>query len=225
MEYITLKSGRQWPMNTAYMGDCLDFMRELPDKCIDLVLTDPPYFEDPESGKYWHGSKQCVKKTYKKIEDWKIPTKEILNEIFRVSKHQIIWGCNYFNHDKIQGGRIVWDKGNHNSNLSSCEIAFISHYRRVDYYYQLWSGMVREAERFPRIHPTQKPVRLFKWCLEKYAPENALVFDPFLGSFTTAVACHHYGLNWIGCEKDPDYFRDGMERYVNETQQIFMEFE
>lgn len=76
-----------------------------------------------------------------------------------------------------------------------------------------------------RIHPTQKPSKVFKWCLEKYAPDNAIVFDPFLGSFTTAVACHNYGLNWLGCERDLDYFKAGLHRYNMEKQQILMDFD
>jgi site-specific DNA-methyltransferase (adenine-specific) len=215
MNYIKLKNGKKWPLNTAYEGDCLDFMKELPDKCIDLVLTDPPYgiggkFKGGESGKMNFNS--IVAKW------WDIkPDKEIFNEMFRISKHQIIWGGNYFS---LPPSRcfIVWDKLlSEDFSLSMGEYAWTSFDKIAKLYKQ-------STEKIDRIHPTQKPLKLFKWCLEKYAPENAIVFDPFLGSFTTAVACHSHGLNWIGCEKDADYFNAGMERYETECLQNLLEF-
>ena len=75
-----------------------------------------------------------------------------------------------------------------------------------------------------RIHPTQKPVRLFQWCLSRYAKKDTIIFDPFMGSFTTAVACNELGLNWLGCEKDPDYFKSGYHRYEQETKQQLFDF-
>lgn len=230
---IILKSGETWPLNTAYNGDCMEFMRRMPDKCVDLVLTDPPYGIGEDGDKIRdYNSKSCEswkkrkpKKYEKKEWDNKTPDKEIFDEIFRISKKQIIWGVNYLT-DKlpVSGGRIVWDKQVVMPTFSDGEIAWTNASNSVQFGRFLWAGY-RKCEDVERIHPTQKPIKLFKWCLEKYAPENALVFDPFLGSFTTAVACHHYGLNWIGCEKDPDYFRDGMARYTRETEQNFMEFE
>ena len=228
MKYIELKNGNKWPLNTAYNGDCLDFMRLLPDKCIDLVLTDPPYGIG-ESGK---------KRENNKSDKWNAPTKKEHNlkdwdnkvnlvwfdEIFRISKHQIIWGGNYFV-EKLPAsmGWIFWDKKNGNSDFSDGELAFTSFDCGLRKFEYLWNGFQKERPE-DRFHPTQKPLKLFKWCLEKYAPENAVVFDPFLGSFTTAVACHSHGLSWTGCEQDEDYFKAGMDRYETECLQGLLGF-
>lgn len=229
MDYIELKSGRKWPLNTAYEGDCLEFMRELPDKCIDLVLTDPPYGIGADSDKRAntrYGNAITKSKEYGKKEwDKKIPEKEIFKEIFRVSKNQIIFGGNYFSLPESSCW-IVWDKVTGNNGYADCELAYTSFHSAVRKFTHQWKGMLQEnmKNKEVRIHPTQKPLKLFKWCLEKYAPENAIVFDPFLGSFTTAVACHSHGLNWIGCEKDPDYFKAGLSRYETECLQNLMDF-
>lgn len=219
---ILLNDGTEWPVNTAYNGDCLDFMRRLPDKCIDLVLTDPPY-GIMKKGKNLIENKSDTKDFNVKWDD-EIPEKNVFDEIFRISKHQIIWGCQYFTgHLPHFKGPIVWDKKNGASMYADGEMAFSSCSNSLRIIPHQWCGAFKDSERGETpIHPTQKPLYVFKWCLEKYAPENALVFDPFLGSFTTAVACHHYGLNWIGCEKDPDYFRDGSERYKREAEQGFL---
>lgn len=228
MESLKLKDGTDWPLNTAYNGDCLEFMKNMPDKCIDLVLTDPPYGIG-EDGKKNDSRGRLAKVTSFKHKKWdrEIPNEEIFSEIFRISKNQIIWGGNYFiEHLKNTSSMLVWDKDNGSSDFADCELAWTSHKKAVRMIKHKWAGMLQEnmKNKEVRIHPTQKPARLFKWCLEKYAPENALVFDPFLGSFTTAVACHHYGLNWMGCEKGEDYFKDGTERYAREKQQGLFDF-
>lgn len=216
MESIILKSGKVWPLNTAYEGDCLDFMRELPDKCIDLCIADPPY-RDPEENQPTKDMRNngSMKNFGDKF------TEDQYNEILRISKHQIIWGVNNYDFHKSYKGFIVWKKKTISDNftMSMAEIASIS--EGLGTTSKLFEIQPQDKERF---HPTQKPLPLFKWCLEKYAPENAIVFDPFLGSFTTAVACHHYGLKWFGCEKDPDYFKAGVERYDIECLQNMLDF-
>lgn len=211
MKSITLKSGKEINLNQAFNVDCLDFMKELPDKCIDLVLTDPPYGIGI--------SKNPIRQKHDKKEwDNKIPEKEIFEEMFRISKDQIIWGGNYFNLPKTQGF-LVWDKVQpEDFSLAMCEYGWMSFQKPAKIFKQ---SVLKERD---KIHPTQKALKLFKWCLEKYAPKDAIVFDPFLGSFTTAAACHHYGLQWLGCEKDEDYFKSGYERYNRESSQIMMDF-
>lgn len=224
MNSIKLKDGTDWELNTAFHGDCLDFMKNLPNKCIDLVLTDPPYgigiSGQTENKK---GKKSDRKGFEHKGWDSEIPKKEIFEEIFRVSKNQIIWGGNYFVEHLSKGhkGWIYWSKGQDGLTMSDGELAYTSFDLPLRCYTLNRVQLLKDGT----IHPTQKPVRLFKWCLEKYAPENALIFDPFLGSFTTAVACHHYGLNWLGCEKDNDYFKTGMELYKRESEQAFLGFD
>ena len=221
---MILKDGTEWPLNTAYNGDCLSFMKNLPDKCIDLVLTDPPYGigADTEQGL---GDKRTGNRKKSKwvggVWDNEIPNDKYFKEIFRVSKHQIIWGGNYFN---LQPNRcfLIWDKVQR-IDQADCELAWTS-FNTSARIFTYARGNMQGFRNPDRFHPTEKPLHLFKWCLEKYAPENAIVFDPFLGSFTTAVACHNYGLNWIGCEKDEDYFKAGLNRYNMEKEQMLMDF-
>lgn len=227
--FIELKSGEKWPVNTAYLGDCLDFMKQLPDKCIDLVLTDPPYGIDAGDQRRQKSRTKKAKTTEFHYTGWdkERPSKEIFEQIFRISKNQIIWGGNYFiDYLYPTPSMIVWDKENGLNDFADCEIAWTSHKKSVRKIKHKWQGMLQEnmKNKEIRIHPTQKPLRVIKFCLEKYAPENSIVFDPFLGSFTTAVACHSHGLNWIGCEKDEEYFMSGTERYDNSTKQILMDF-
>lgn len=218
-QQIKLLDGTEWKLNTAYNGDCLDFMRLLPDKCIDLVLTDPPYGINVDHN---IGRRKCNKASeYKKVEwDSEIPHEDIFKEIIRISKNQIIWGGNYFTkYLETKKCWLFWDKMFSNDvSFSAGELAWTSFDSPVKKF------IFNPPPKSDGIHATQKPLKLFKWCLEKYAPENSIIFDPFLGSFTTAVACHHYGLKWLGCEKDEDYFKAGTKRYERETLQNFMDF-
>lgn len=212
---LKLKDGTNWPLNTSYHGDCLDFMRRLPDKCIDLVLTDPPYGIDVT--KMNMGGRKTVKPDKTKDWDTETPTSEFWENVFRISENQIVWGGNYFSLPESRCW-LVWDKGPtlKGRDFAEAELAWTSYDKVV-------RVKTINPNQHDRIHPTQKPVQLFKWCLDiAEANTDMIVFDPFLGSFTTAVACHHYGLNWIGCEKDEDYFRDGSSRYKMEAEQGFL---
>ncbi len=213
MKYIELNNGKKWKLNEAYNGDCLEFMRLLPDKCIDLVLTDPPY----GLKRFSQGATRINNEN--KITWDKKPDQIYFDEIFRISNYQIIWGANNFTLPQSEYF-IVWDKQQTVENFASAELA----YTNVKKPAQVFRYGIHKHNHSEKIHPTQKPLKLFKWCLEKYAPENAIVFDPFLGSFTTAVACHSHGLNWIGCEKDEDYFKAGMDRYETECLQNLLQF-
>ncbi len=244
MNRLTLKSGEEIELNQAFNCDCLEFMNQLPDKCIDLVLTDPPYGigEDGKKNQSrgsaansskWKGSKNTtgagVPSTIFKDKKWdnEIPKKEIFKEMFRISKNQIIWGGNYFiEHLNNTSSFIVWDKVNGTTDFADCELAWTSHKKAVRQFKYQWNGMLQGnmKNKEKRIHPTQKPKNLFVWCLKNYLKDGNIIFDPFLGSFTTAVACNEMGLNWIGCEKDPDYFKSGYDRYTKETKQLLMDF-
>lgn len=244
MKTITLKSGKEIELNQAFNMDCLDFMKELPDKCIDLVLTDPPYGIGEDGKKNhsrgsasnsdkWKGSKNStcagIPSTIFKPKEWdnQIPSKEIFDEIFRISKNQIIWGGNYFiEHLNNTSSMIVWDKNNGTTDFADCELAWTSHKKAVRLFKYTWNGMLQGnmKNREKRIHPTQKPLNLFRWCIDKYSEENQIIFDPFLGSFTTAIASENCRNLWLGCEKDPDYFKSGYHRYEQETKQMLMEF-
>lgn len=219
----------------------MDIMRQLPDKCIDLVLTDPPYggsvcrtggrTQRYESGEKINderrdgifGSKGSHFEKYRKeglkISDWDIaPTEEVFAEIFRVSKHQIIWGGNYFNLPPTRCFNI-WRKLSISENftMAMCEYCWTSFNSNAKW----WEFMPQDSNRF---HPTQKPVELFLRQLEEYTKEGQIIFDPFSGSGTTAIACHTLGLDFICVEKDPDYHAASVERLKKHKEQLLFKF-
>lgn len=203
-------------LNKIHLGDCLDFMRELPDKCVDLVLTDPPYGIGA-SGKHMRNGTSKLKKEYytddKKWDEF-VPDKSYFDEISRISKNQIIWGGNYFS---LPPSRCfyVWDKTIHGNSYADCELAWTS-YDRVA---RIKSINMVEASLDGRVHPTQKPLKLFKWCLAQAKLEKGTVLDCFSGSGTTALACHDLGLDFICIEKDPDYHAASVKRLEEHQRQ------
>lgn len=193
-------------LNKIHLGDCLDFMRELPDKCVDLVLTDPPYGIGISSNPVRQAHK-------KKSWDDEIPMEEVFSEIFRVSRNQIIWGGNYFDLPKSQGF-FVWDKIQpEDFSLAMCEYAYSS----IQAPAKIFRFSVLKEQ--GKIHPTQKPTDLFKWCTAKAKLEKGIVLDCFSGSGTTALACHDLNLDFICVEKDPDYHAASVKRLEEHKRQ------
>jgi len=197
-------------INKIINADCMDILKKLPDKSIDLILTDPPYgmnekFKGGNSGKM----------NFNEVVDkgWDVaPSKEVFDEIFRVSKNQIIWGGNYF---ELPPHRcfIVWDKlMPKDFSLAMAEEAWCSFDRRSVIYRM-------PTEKANRIHPTQKPVELFMNCLADFSKEEDLIFDPFSGSGTTAKACHRLKRRFICIEKDPEYWAASVKRLEEEQKQ------
>ena len=188
-------------MNKIHNEDCLEFMKQVPDNYFDLVLTDPPYgIADKLTRDDSTNHNNNFGKLYNKT-NWNDtkPTKEVFNEIFRISKNQIIWGGNYFGLPATRG-ILCWDKNiGHPTNFSHFEMAWTSFDRPAFKY-------VTSNDYKIKKHPTQKPLKLIDFCLE-YArlDKTAFIFDPFIGSGTTAVACKSLGLGWCGCELEADY--------------------
>ena len=214
-------------LNKIILGDCLDVMREMPDKCVDLVLTDPQYGIDEANGK--NHSRGCLATTTKfDIKHWdnSRPDKIYFNEIKRISRNQIIWGGNYFCSDLGDTSCfLVWDKDNGKTDFADCELAWCSFTSAVRLFKYKWQGMLQEnmREKERRVHPTQKPVALFEWILNKYSNPDDIILDPFLGSGTTIAACINTGRNnWIGIEKEPDYCVLAEDRIKRATQQLRM---
>jgi site-specific DNA-methyltransferase (adenine-specific) len=203
-------------INTIYHGDCLDLMKDIPDKSIDLVLTDPPY---GIGDKFVGGCKtpNRMQELYN-ISNWVdvAPDQKYFDEIFRVSKNQIICGGNYFDLPPTRGF-IVWDKIKHASNYSHAEYLWTS-FDMVSKIFRFCSngGFVINKQN-AKLHPTQKPIELMEFCLQLCSEEGQTIFDPFLGSGTTAVACINTGRNYIGIEKDEEYFNIAQKR-VKEAQ-------
>lgn len=217
--------------------DCMKALKEYPDNHFDLAIVDPPYFSGPEKrGFYGRAvSPIGVKRMYQKSNSWGIPDKSYFNELFRVSKEQIVWGCNYFEYP-FGPGRIVWDKCNGSSSFSDCEIAFCSFHDSVRLFRYMWNGMmqgksIEEGHRQQgnkklnekRIHPTQKPVNLYKWILYKYAKKGDLILDTHVGSGSSLIACYELGFNYVGFEIDKHYFNLAQKRIREAKAQIRME--
>lgn len=199
--------------NRIICADCLDILKQLPDKCVDLVLTDPPYGIGMDGGNVgYKGFNNFAKKDW----DSKIPSKQVFDEIFRVSKNQIIWGGNYFGFKSRCF--LVWDKGEgfYNRTYAEAELAFTSFEKNVRIYKH---DPLAKGDYKGKIHPTQKPLKLFEWCLNNYSNENDLILDCFSGSGTTAVACHNLKRRFICIEKDPEYYRASCERLEQAQRQ------
>jgi len=198
-------------LNKVYNMDCLEYMRGLEDNCIDLVLTDPPYGIGMDGGNIGGNNLSKAKNYIKKDWDNNIPSRELFDEIIRISRYQIIFGANHFiqNIPYNSSCWIVWDKDN-SGNFADSELAWTNFKTAVRNYKFRWNGMLQQdmTNKEVRHHPTQKPIELFKMILRDYAVKNDFktVYDPFMGSGTTALACKSLGLNYIGTELDKDYF-------------------
>lgn len=185
-------------MKKIHHGDCLEFMKSVPDDYFDLVLTDPPY---GIGDKFKGGMNSKMNKFNSIVEKgWDVlPSSEIFDEIFRISKNQIIWGENYFELPSTRGF-IVWDKQiSEDFTLAMAEYAWTS-FDSLAKIYKI------SSDKIGRVHPTQKPLKLIEYCLNYAKTEkHHKIFDPFIGSGTTAVVAKSLGLDWCGCELDEDY--------------------
>ena len=207
--------------NAIIQGDSLEFMKTLPDKCIDLVLTDPPYGIGMDKSMVKNSSIKWFR-TYKQVWDgWDnfIPTKEYFDEIMRISKNQIIWGWNYFvEYLYNRQCWLFWDKWQRNFTFADWELAWTSFDKAVRAFnYSRWACIKENW-----LHPTQKPKELFKWCLDNYSEPWDLVLDCFAWSWTTAVACIETGRDYIVIEKEPDYIEIIKKRVKNTTPPLFV---
>ena len=208
-------------LGKIHQGDCLEFMKKLPDKCVDLVLTDPPYGinanKNPVRGK--HGKDIIEGSDWDKCR----PKDEVFKEVLRIGKNSIIWGGNYFA-DLLPPsmGWLCWDKGTREFSLADGELAYTT-YNKAMRLFTLYRGAATNQD--GRTHPTQKPEALMRWCLNEIAKKeiiegNGIVFDPFMGSGTTAVACERLGRKWFGCELEPKYVEIANKRIEQERAQL-----
>lgn len=210
-------------MNKIYNMDALAFMKQVPDKYFDLCLTDPPYGIDLANmnmgaGKSPKSSRIENRKWESKDWDKKTPEQEIFDEIFRISKNQIIWGGNYFDLPPYKF-YILWDKEIPNGlSFADCELAWTS-YDKAPRIFR-YSAYLDKAN---KLHPTQKPLKLFEYCLKIADDKEKIskVFDPFMGSGTTAVACASRGIEWVGTELEPDYVAIANKRLKQVQKVLF----
>jgi site-specific DNA-methyltransferase (adenine-specific) len=202
----------------------MELMARYPDNYFDLAIVDPPYGIDADvknSTNKMQTKKSATKsKKYgSQLWDSDIPTDEYFDELNRVSKKQIIWGANYFG---LIGGMIYWHKNVTMPTYSTGELAWVSWLNKLDFVNISWHGMIQHdmSNKETRIHPTQKPVALYKWLLDKYAKEGDKILDTHLGSGSIAIACHDYKFNLTACELDKEYFDKAMQRINNHKAQL-----
>lgn len=231
--------------------DCMEFMRDVPDGFYELAIIDPPYGlnvakmaytqEEDRPCKQKNGTDLRVKKKKYKKKDWDKESINVnyLKELLRVSKHQIIWGINYMNFN-LPGGRLIWNKlMPEGVSFSDCEIAYCSMFNKVEIVYYKWAGMIQgvycgkdigkamvqqgnKQLNEKRIHPTQKPVALYKWLLKNYANPGDKILDTHGGSMSIGIACHDYGFELDVVELDEDYFRAATDRLKLHVSQLKM---
>jgi len=199
-----------------YNKDCMEAMASMKDNQFDLAIVDPPYGIKQAKGISFGKYARDIHE--EKNWDSTIPKKEYFEELFRVSKEQIIWGGNYFL-DYLHNTRcmIVWDKMNGTNPISDCELAwtsFKSSVRRFKYHHFSGDGICQ------RIHPTQKPVALYTWLLDKYAQKGWKILDTHLGSGSSAIAAHDMGYEFHGYELDEEYFEAASKRLKEHQKQL-----
>jgi site-specific DNA-methyltransferase (adenine-specific) len=201
-------------INKIHNQDCLEAMKLMQDNQFDLAIVDPPYGIGMDGGNVgYKGFNNFEKKDW----DKEIPKKKYFEELFRISKNQIIWGGNYF---VLPSTRcfLVWDKGEgfYNRTYAECELAWTSFDKNTVKYKH---DPLAKGDYKGKIHPTQKPVALYEWLLMNYAKEGDKILDTHLGSGSIAIACHNLGYELEGYELDKEYYDNAIKRIKNHQAQ------
>ena len=206
--------------------DNMDLMARYPDNYFDLAIVDPPYgIKEVSNRKNKPKSAAAPKKDYH-VALWSQdkPNRTYYEELFRVSKNQIIWGGNYFTNNLPESRCwIIWDKVAQSARqVADVEMAWTSFEGSARLFSFQWCGMLQGdmKNKEIRIHPTQKPVALYKWLLDKYAKPGDKILDTHLGSGSIAIACHDYGFDLTACELDKEYYDAAMKRLKQHQSQI-----
>lgn len=202
-------------ISEVYNIDCIEGMARYPNNYFDLAIIDPPYGIGMDGGNVgYKGFNNFKKKNW----DKKIPSKEYFYELFRVSKNQIIWGGNYFG---LPATRcfLVWDKGEgfYNRTYAECELAWTSFDANTC---KIKHDPLANNDYKNKIHPTQKPIKLYKWILTNYAKQGDKILDTHLGSGSSRIAAYDYGFDFVGFELDKEYFEAQEKRFKNHIAQI-----
>ena len=197
--------------------DNMELMARYPDNYFDLAIVDPPYGIARFGNRVELSNRLCKSA---KLNEWDIkPNEEYFNELFRISKFQIIWGANNFILPTTEYF-LVWNKKQTVENFASAEYAWTNVKKPAQIFdYSIHKTMADRKEEGGKIHPTQKPVALYKWILDKYAKEGDKILDTHLGSGSIAIACHDYKFDLTACELDKEYFNKAMQRIENHMAQ------
>ena len=203
--------------------DCMDYLATCEDNAFELAIVDPPYGIG-ESGSTNHTrSKLAKSKKYNAFwgGDKSAPTQQYFAELERVSRNQIMWGANHYR-ARESSAWIVWDKLNGHTDFADAELAYTSFNTAVRVFRFRWQGMLQGdmKNKEQRIHPTQKPVKLYEWLLINYAKEGDRILDTHLGSGSSAIAAHNCGFDFVGCELDTDYFNAASKRLKRHQAQL-----
>jgi site-specific DNA-methyltransferase (adenine-specific) len=228
--------------------DCMDYMRSADNGQFDLAIVDIPYgigadkpSKKPNGVLQKNGSVLNVSENDYGKKNWDvIPGNDYFDELFRISKRQIIFGANYV--ERYFGpGILIWDKLNGDSDQFGCEYAYVSDSKRMDVVYMMWRGMIQgsycgrnvrkamiqqgnKSLNEKRYHPTQKPVMLYKWILQNYANKGELIFDSHHGSGSLSIACEDLGFDIVACENDPGIYALAKKRIQDNLKQKKMIF-
>jgi site-specific DNA-methyltransferase (adenine-specific) len=195
-------------------------MKGCADKSFDLAIVDPPYGIGAGGIGFKNGSSKSEKPYFKTVcWDSSRPNQAYFDELMRVSVNQIIWGGNYFS-DMLPAFRcfVSWDKTIHGNSYADCELAWTSFDRVARYYRE----NIAQTNSEGRIHPTQKSVKLYEWLLTNYAKPGQRILDTHLGSGSSAIAAHYYGVDFVGMEIDKDYYDAAVKRFNDQTAQMAM---
>lgn len=206
----------------------MEYMKDFPDNYFDLAIVDPVYGDVTQGGYMQNldSTTKLAKPIQYHLSLWQQEKtgKEYFKELLRVSKNQIIWGGNYFT-SMLNDTQcwIVWDK-QRTGGFADFEIAWTSFNQASRMFRFMWNGMLQQdmKNKERRIHPTQKPVALYKWLIDKFANPGDTILDTHVGSASSLIACHQTGHKYIGFEIDPEYYRQAKERLENETAQTNM---
>ncbi len=228
-------------MIEMFNEDCMSLMKRYPDKYFELAIIDCPYgLKMDGASNNTRGTKTSLKRVSKKnptgkgipatkfeSKNWDraVPDVEYFKELQRVSKNQIIFGANHFIENIPDANSpcwIVWDKNNGGSDFADCELAYTSFKSAVRKFTFTWAGMLQGdmSNKQLRIHPTEKPIKLYEYLLTNYAKEGDKILDTHGGSFSSAIACHNLGFEYVGVELDKDYFDAAVLRFEEHKKQI-----
>jgi site-specific DNA-methyltransferase (adenine-specific) len=206
--------------------DCMEGMTRYPDNYFDLAIVDPPYGIGEDGSKNHTRGKLTVAKNYKSFAGNDISALDInyFNELIRISKNQIIWGANHFINNIPYNSScwIVWDKDNGENDFADAELAYTSFKSAVRIFKFRWNGMLQQnmKDKEQRIHPTQKPVALYKWLLQNYAKQGDKILDTHLGSGSSRIAAYEMGFDFTAFELDKEYFEAQEKRYNAHIAQL-----
>lgn len=206
--------------SVVYLMDCIELLKQVPDKYFELAIVDPPY---------GYGDKNTEILNFRKgkqNKEWNVaPNIDYFNMLFNTTKNQIIWGGNYFSYLWQFGGRcfIYWHKGNPVENFADGELAWTSFEKNAKQFnYPYYGGIQGHTKADIKFHPTQKPVALYEWLIKNYTKENDKILDTHLGSGSSRIAADKANLPFVGCELDTDYFYASVKRFKEYSAQQTM---